>query len=86
MVELIGKSGKKVYLLNPSERGRKYAIEMRSKRALTNDGKRKYYSRTGQKMYLTKEQMAFRAGYLQHQKDSSKVFKSKHPRYKRKSK
>lgn len=70
-------------LLNPSERSRKYTIEMRHKRALTNDGHRK--TKDGKPVYLTKEQLAFRAGYLEHQKDSNRAFKSKHPRYKRKT-
>ena len=79
------KKGKKVYLLNPSEKGRKYAAEMRHGKAITNNYRRKMDEKTGKQVVLTKEQMAYRAGYLQHQKDSNKAFKSKHPRYKRKT-
>ena len=72
-------------LLNPSERAHKYAVELRHKKALTNAGKRKMDKKTGVQIRLTKEQQAFRAGYLQHQKDSNKAFRAKHPRYKRKT-
>ena len=34
---------------------------------------------------LTKEQLAFRAGYLEHQKDSNRAFRAKHKNYKRKT-
>lgn len=71
-------------LLNPSEKSLKYSIELRHKKALTNTGKRKM-DKNGRQKKLTKEQLAFRAGYLQHQKDSNKAFKAKHPRYKRKT-
>lgn len=71
-------------LLNPAERAQKFSIEMRHKRALTNTGKRKYDS-NGRPIRLTKEQLAYRAGYLAHCKDSNKAFRSKHPRYKRKT-
>lgn len=72
-------------LLNPSEKARKYAVEMRHKKAITNGNKRKMDKKTGKQKTLTKEQLAYRAGYLAHQKDSNKAFKSKHPRYKRKT-
>ena len=72
-------------LLNPSERALKYFLELKHKKALTNDGHRKFDKNTGKQIKLTKEQLAFRAGYLAHQKDSNKAFMSKHPRYKRKS-
>ena len=73
-------------LLNPSERGFKYAFELKHKRAVTNDLKRKIDPRTGRTKRLTKEQLAFRAGYLEHQKDSNRAFKAKHKSYKRKTK
>ena len=71
-------------LLNPSERARKYSIELKHKKALTNSGRRKM-DKNGKQKYLTKEQCAYRAGYLAHQKDSNKAFRAKHPRYKRKT-
>lgn len=71
-------------LLNPSERAFKFSLEMKHGRALTNDGHRK--TKNGEPVRLTKEQMAYRAGYLQHQKDGNNVFKAKHPSYRRKTK
>lgn len=85
MKKVKSKSGKTVYLLNPSERAKKFSIEMKHKKALTNNGKRKIDDKTGKQVKLSGKQMAFRAGYLAHQKDSNKAFKSKHPRYRRKS-
>ena len=70
-------------LLNPSEKALKYSIELKHKKALTNSGKRKM-DKTGKQIRLTKEQQAFRAGYLTHQKDSNRAFRSKNPKYKRK--
>lgn len=60
-------------LRNPSEKAKRYARQMKSG----------VIRETGQK--LTREDMAFRAGYLAYQKDSNKAFKAKHPRYKRKT-
>ena len=71
-------------LLNPSERAFKFSLEMKHGRALTNDGHRK--TKNGKPVRLTKSQMAYRAGYLQHQKDSNNAFMSKHPNYRRKTK
>jgi len=73
-------------LLNPSEKGLKYAFELKHKRAITNSFRRKIDKKTGQTKVLSKEQLAFRAGYLQHQKDSNRAFKAKHKSYKRKTK
>ena len=72
-------------LLNPGEKCKKYSIEMRHKRAITNDGRRKIDEKTGMTKLLTKDQLAYRAGYLAHQKDSNRAFRAKHPRYKRKT-
>lgn len=73
-------------LLNPSEKGMKYAFELKTKHAITNAGKRKIDKKTGRTKKLTKEQLAFRAGYLEHQKDSNRAFRAKHKNYKRKTK
>ena len=72
-------------LLNPQERGTKYALELKHKKALTNDGHRKIDSETGKQKRLSKEQLAYRSGYLQARKDSAKAYRSKHPGYKRKT-
>ena len=58
---------------------------MRHKKALTNTGKRKIDSKTGQQKKLDKKQLAYRAGYITAMHDSQKAFKSKHPRYQRKT-
>ena len=60
-------------LRNPAEKAKRYARQMKSG----------VIRETGQK--LTKEDRAYRAGYLDHQKDSNKAFKANHPRYKRKT-
>ena len=77
--------GNNVMLLNPSEKGLKYSLEIKHKKALTNNGKRKI-GEDGRQVRLNDTQLAWRAGYLQAQKDSAKAFKSKHPRYKSKGK
>lgn len=76
--------GNDVVLLNPSERALKYSIEIKHKKALTNTGRRKM-DKNGKQLRLTDEQLAYRAGYLAHQKDSNKTFMSKHPNYKHKA-
>lgn len=78
------RQGNDVVLLNPAEKGLKYSLELKHKKALTNTGRRKM-GKDGKQVKLTNEQLAFRSGYLQAQKDSAKAFKSKHPRYKRKT-
>lgn len=70
--------GKEQTLLSPSQKGAKYADELREYRHLTNEGKLKYPGTD--KEWLTKSQRAFRAGYLQAQRDSANAYKSKHPR------
>ena len=72
-------------LLNPAEKSRKYAIEIKHKKALTNDGKRKLDLKTGRTIKLTNEQLAYRSGYLTAMSDSQKAYKSKHPNYRRKT-
>ena len=72
-------------LLNPSEKSSKYAREIKEKKAYTNDGHVKK-DKSGKQINLTVKQLAFRAGYLQHAKDSNRAFKSSHPNYKRKTK
>lgn len=63
-----------IVLLNPSEKAKRYARQM----------KKGYVQETGEK--LTATDIAFRAGYLAHSVDSSKAFRSKNPKYKRKTK
>lgn len=85
MIIIQNRQGNDIALLNPNERALKYSIELRHKKALTNTGRRKMDS-NGRQIKLTAEQLAYRAGYLAHQKDSNNAFMSKHPNYKPKSK
>lgn len=83
-VTVRNRRGKKITLLNPSEKGTKFATELAYNVALTNDGEQKF-DKGGNPKKLTPKQRAFRAGFLQAQKDSSRAFKSKNPNYKRKT-
>lgn len=66
--------GKDVTLLNPSEKGHKFAIELKYNVALTNDGVEKR-TKKGKVKSLSDTQKAYRSGYLAAQKDSAKAFK-----------
>ena len=84
-VKVKTRSGKTRTLLNPSETYKKYQLELKYGRALTNDAKRKMDKKTGKQVRLTDKQKAFRAGWISCANASSRAFKSKHPRYKRKT-
>lgn len=56
-------------LLNPHEKVKKYAKELKDKCRLTNDGKKK-------KEPLTASQAAYRLGYLQARKDATALWKA----------
>lgn len=64
------KRGKQVILLNPAEKGSKYAYELKTRQRVTNAGE--FKGPRG----LTKEQAAFRAGYLTSRRDSAKAYKA----------
>ena len=64
-VKVKTKNGKTFTFLNPSEKGSKAAVELRS-------GRNVY---TGE--YLTDTQLAFRSGYLAAQKDSANCYNAK---------
>lgn len=66
--------GKEVTLLNPSEKGNKFANELRNNCKQTNDGHFKL-NRHGQCIELNDAERAYRAGYLAAQKDSANAFK-----------
>ncbi len=57
-------------LLTPAGKGEKYAAELRNNQAYTNDFELK-------KDGLTKQQRAYRGGYLDAMKDSAKAFNAK---------
>lgn len=59
------KTGKKIVLLNPAEKGKRFARQM----------KNGCVSETGEK--ITKDGMAFRAGYLTARNDNAKAYKGR---------
>ena len=67
-VKCVTKNGKKFTLLNPAEKGSKCAVELRT-------GRNVY---TGE--HLTDTQKAWRAGFLQAQKDNARCFNAKKTR------
>lgn len=66
----------KVTLLNPSEKGQKFARELREGRKRRNDGSF-YIDKTGHTVKLSDNQRAYRSGYLDAQKDSVKAYKAR---------
>lgn len=70
------KDGKKVVLLNPSEKGKKYVTEIKTGMKTTNDGfiKKDEFNRV---IKLDKTERAYRAGYLDSQKDSAKCYNAR---------
>lgn len=63
-VRIKTKTGKKIVLLNPSEKAKRYARQMKNGK-VTETGKR-----------LSRTDLAWRAGYLQARKDSANAFNS----------
>ena len=70
------KDGTKTTLLNPSGKATKYAAELGMSVKVTNSGEFKTDD-NGNEVSLTREQRAYRAGYLDSQKDSTKAYKAK---------
>jgi len=66
-------SGKDVVLLNPSQRAGKYAQELKSDKKFTNGNVLK-----GDGAPLTKEERAYRAGYLQRSQDGQDAYNAIH--------
>lgn len=73
---LIDEDGRKFALLTPHGKGAKYATELKENRRRTNDGLVKK-DKNGKEQRLTKQQKAFRSGYLQAQTDSARAYKAK---------
>lgn len=67
------KKGKIITLLNPSEKAKKFAVEIKNSKHYTNDRKVKR-DKKGNPLKLTKAQKSYRAGYLDSRKDSSKAW------------
>ena len=68
--------GTSTTLLTPAGKGTKYASELAMNCAITNDGVFKTDG-NGNELELSAEQRAYRAGYLDCQKDSAKAYKAK---------
>lgn len=61
-------------LLNPAEKAKKYALEMKDGIKYTNNQDIKYKENSNDPITLSKKDYAYRAGYLQARIDSSKAF------------
>ncbi|MBQ7339227.1 MAG: hypothetical protein IJW43_00030 [Clostridia bacterium] len=70
------KNGKSVVLLNPAEKGAKFAKELKRGVKHTNEGHIKT-DKDKKGIRLTKEERAYRAGYLSARQDNAKAFNSK---------
>jgi len=75
-VQFKNKNGKTVTLLNPAEKGEKFAKELRRGVKHTNSGSIKT-DKNKKGIRLTAEQRAYRSGYLDARTDSAKAFKAK---------
>ena len=69
------RTGNVITLLTPAEKGKKYAIELRHKKKITNAGQRKR-AKNGKQITLSKQAQAYRSGYLQARKDNAKCYKA----------
>lgn len=70
------RKGNEVALLNPNQRGRKYAKELKKNIRYTNMNEPKT-DKDGVVQTLTKGQRAYRAGYLQARQDSADAYNYK---------
>ena len=68
--------GKLFTLLNPAEKGKKAAKELKTGKRYTNDGDPKY-GRNGQQLKVTKTGKAWRSGYLKAREDNANAYKAK---------
>lgn len=75
-VKVKNKDGKVVTLLNPSEKGHKYAKELKYGAKVTNEGKFKV-DENRKAIKLTDTQASYRSGYLAAQKDSANAYKAR---------
>lgn len=74
-----------VTLLNPAEKGRKYAAEMKAGIHATNDHQIKK-GKNGNPKRLKDSEKAYRAGYLDARKDNAKCFNAQDRKRKTKNK
>ena len=72
------KNGKKIRrLLNPSERAKKFAHELKTGNRVTTLNNPKV-DKNGEVMKLTDKQRAFRSGYLAAKQDAADAYNAKH--------
>lgn len=74
-VKVRGSRGEDVILLNPNEKGGKYAYELSHNARYTNDGHLKI-NKKGKALPLSDTQKAYRSGYLAACKDSARCYKA----------
>ena len=70
------RKGKQITLLNPAEKGRKAAAELKMGIKLTNDGVVKT-DKYGNAQQLTDAERAWRSGYLTSRSDGAKCYNAK---------
>lgn len=70
------KDGTKTTLLTPAGKGTKFASELAMNCKITNDGEFKH-DKAGNEIALDCCERAYRAGYLDAQKDNAKAYKAK---------
>lgn len=70
------KTGKEIILLNPAEKGKKAAAELKAGIHFTNDGQVKL-DKSGKPIPLTDTQKSWRSGLLSARKDSARCYKAK---------
>ena len=75
-VEVQDKKGNKKVLLTPSGKGMKYANELKGGFKITNEWQVKT-DKDGNIPELTREERAYRSGYLDSQKDNAKAYNYK---------
>lgn len=76
-----GSKGQDVYLLNPSEKGAKFARELKEKKHRFNSGAFKLENKKS--IPLKPTEAAYRMGYLAAQKDNAKAYKHNQKKKKR---
>ena len=67
------RKGKEITVLNPSAKGLKFATELKNDTKFTNSGDPKLDANGGA-VGLSKEERAYRSGYLDSRKDSAKAY------------
>lgn len=81
--EFTTKKGRKGVYLNPSQKGAKFATELKNKCKITNAGEVKL-GKDNDVILLTDTEKAYRSGYLAAQKDSASLYNFKNGLKKRK--